>query len=440
MSEIKNNKKIINAWVFYDWANSVYPLVITTAIFPIFYEGVTSIKNASGEIINDKVLFFGKEITNTALVSYVTSFMFLLVSIISPILSGIADFTGNRSLFLRIFCYIGSLSCIGLYFFDVNHLEWSLFVYMLAALGYWCSIVFYNSFLPLIADPEHHDKISARGFGMGYFGSALLLIACLALIMTAPAESQGDMTRLAFLFTGIWWFGFSHITFSRLPRYAAVQVDKSNLLRKGFHELSKALKYVWTTKRLKRYLIAFFVYSMGVQTVMIMATYFGTKEVEWGEGGARTGLIVSVLLIQFVAIFGGFLTSKLSAKIGNLKTLMIVLFLWAVNCVSALWVTHAIHFYCIAASVGFVMGGIQSLSRSTYSKFLPETNDTASFFSLYDVAEKIGIVIGTLSYGLIEEMTGSMRNSIVVLIVFFAAGFLLLLLVPENEKIKQSKV
>lgn len=429
MENVKNNKKIINAWVFYDWANSVYPLVITTALFPIFYEGITTAANPNGT-----VTFFGREFVNTALISYVTSFMFLLVSVISPVLSGIGDYTGNRAIFLRIFCYLGSFSCMGLYFFKMDHLELSLTVYMLAALGYWCSIVFYNSFLPLIANPGDHDKISARGFGMGYLGSALLLIACLALIMTSPLEKQGEMTRISFLVTGLWWFGFSHITLRRLPKYPPVDGSRGHLVRKGFHELGNALRFVWQTKRLKRYLIAFFVYSMGVQTVMIMATYFGTKEINWGEGGAKTGLIISVLLIQFVAILGSFLLSRLSARIGNLKALMIVLFLWCLNCVSALWVTQPIHFYCIAASVGLVMGGIQSLSRSTYSKFLPETNDTASFFSLYDVSEKIGIVIGTLSYGLIEELTGSMRNSIVALIVFFICGFLLLLLVPEKEK------
>lgn len=428
MENIRNNKKIINAWVFYDWANSVYPLVITTALFPIFYEGVTHAASPDG-----KVTFLGREFVNTALISYVTSFMFLLVSVISPILSGIGDFTGNRAIFLRIFCYLGSFSCMGLYFFDIQNLELSLLVYMLAALGYWCSIVFYNSFLPLIADPDEHDRISARGFGMGYFGSALLLIICLAVIMTSAKENQPHMTRLAFLVTGLWWFGFSHITFRRLPKYPPVDASRGHLLRKGFHELGNALRFVWKTKRLKRYLIAFFVYSMGVQTVMIMATYFGTKEINWGEGGAKTGLIISVLLIQFVAILGSFLLSRLSARIGNLRALMIVLFLWCINCVSALWVTEPVHFYCIAASVGLVMGGIQALSRSTYSKFLPQTNDTASFFSLYDVAEKIGIVVGTLSYGLIEELTGSMRNSIVALIVFFICGFLLLLLVPNQE-------
>ncbi len=434
MEPVKNNKKIINAWIFYDWANSVYPLVITTAIFPIFYEAATS--HISGNSPN-KVSFFGSEITNTALISYVTSFMFLLVSIISPLLSGIGDYTGNRGIFLRTFCYIGSISCMALYFFDVHHLELSLVVYMLAALGYWCSIVFYNSFLPLIADSDQHDKISARGFGTGYFGSSLLLIACLVLIMTSPLESQGQMTRIAFLVTGIWWFGFAHVTFSKLPKYPAVSENRKGLMGKGFHELKKALKYVRRTRRLKRYLISFFVYSMGVQTVMIMATYFGTKEIEWGDAGAKTGLIISVLLIQFVAILGSFLTSRISAKIGNLKTLMIVLAMWSINCVSALWVTKPVHFYCIAASVGLVMGGIQALSRSTWSKFLPQTNDTACFFSLYDVAEKIGIVIGTLSYGLIEELTGSMRNSIVVLITFFAVGFVLLLFVPNEETVRE---
>ncbi len=415
----QNNKKIISAWTFYDWANSVYPLVITTAIFPIFYEAV----------VPQKVDFFNFTLINTELYSYIVSLSFIIVSILSPILSGIADYSGNKKSFMKFFCYLGALSCMSLFFFNENHMELSMISVLFASVGFWGSLVFYNAYLPEIATPDLHDKISAQGFSKGYIGSSLLLIICLVLIQVFGVDA-----RYSFVLTGIWWIGFSQITYARLPNNVYNRKPTGNIFFQGFKELNKVWKELKQMKQLKRYLAAFFVYSMGVQTVMIMAIFFGTKEISWADESSKTtGLIISVLIIQFIAIPGAYLMAYLSGKIGNIKALGINIFIWIAICICAYaFVTTPLHFYIIAGVVGFVMGGIQSLSRSTYSKLLPETQDHASFFSFYDITEKIGIVIGTFMFGFIEGFTGDIRKSILGLIVFFVIGFLLLLTVPKK--------
>ncbi len=415
-----NNKKIISAWTFYDWANSVYPLVITTAIFPIFYETV----------VPDKVAFFNFSFINTELYSYIISLSFIVVSIMSPILSGIADFSGNKKNFMKFFCYVGSLSCMSLFFFDCNHLELSMLSVFFASIGFWGSLVFYNAYLPEIATPDLHDKISAQGFSRGYIGSSILLISCLILI-----QLFGVDPRYSFVLTGLWWIGFSQVTYARIPNNVYNIKPTGNYFLNGFKSLNNVLKQLNHLTQLKRYLASFFVYSMGVQTVMIMAIFFGTKEISWENESTKTaGLIISVLIIQFIAIPGAYLMAFLSKKIGNIKALGLNLFIWIGICISAYaFVKTPLHFYIIAGIVGFVMGGIQSLSRSTYSKLLPETTDHASFFSFYDITEKIGIVIGTFMFGFIEGFTGDLRKSILGLIVFFVVGFLLLLTIPKKE-------
>jgi UMF1 family MFS transporter len=425
----KGNNKIINAWTFYDWANSVYPLVITTAIFPIFYENATR-DNTLEKSIADVVQFAGFSFKNTELYSYVISFSFIIVAFLSPLLSGVADYSDKKKGFLKFFCYLGSLSCASLFFFDSNYLELSMIPVLFASVGFWGSIVFYNAYLPEIAEAKDHDRISAKGYALGYLGSSILLIANLIAI-----KGFGMEGKYAFLTVAVWWVGFSQYTYAYLPDNSFSKQTEENKFTKGFRELKKVWTELGKLTTLKRYLGSFFVYSMGVQTIMLMAVLFAKKEVNWEGDGASTGLIVSILIIQFIAIGGAYLFSWVSSKIGNIASLSITLFIWVVICIGAYFIHKPIEFYVIAGSVGLVMGGIQSLSRSTYSKLLPETKDHASYFSFYDVLEKLGIVIGMFVYGFIEGWTGSMRNSIFALGVFFIVGFVLLLRVPKSEQI-----
>ncbi len=426
----KGDKKTMNAWAFYDWANSVYPLVISTAIFPIFYEGMTSTEDAQGKVISDLVHFFGVEIKNTVLYTYVVAASFIFVIFLSPLLSGIADFSGSKKRFLQFFCYLGALATATLFFFDQQHIELSMLSLFFGSLGFWNSLVFYNAYLPEVAEPKDHDKLSAKGFALGYGGASLLLVACLIAI-----QGFGMPAKYAFVLTGVWWIGFSQITYRYLPSSQSKNPVTRKILGNGFRELMKVGKFVIKTRRLSRFLISFFLFSMGVQTVMLIAVLFAKKEVFVGPDANTAGLIIAVLLIQFIAIPGAFTFSWAAKKIGNIKTLGIALFIWSICCIYAyLFVYDEINFYILASIVGFVMGGTQSLSRSTYSKYLPETTDTASFFSFFDITEKIGIVLGMVIFGYVEASSGNMRTSVLALIVFFILGFIALFFIPKNEK------
>lgn len=427
----KGSKKLLNAWAFYDWANSVYTLTIASAVFPIFYEALFSKRSHYIEV-------FGLELKNSALISFTTAFAFVFVAFFSPLLSGIADYVGNKKSFMKFFCYVGALSCMGLYWFNLENIYIGLLFYFLGLIGYWGSLVFYNSYLPDIAFPEQQDKISAKGYSLGYIGSVILLVINLLMIMkpdwfnitgTATQSARDIAMRYSFVMVGVWWILFSQYTYYYLPKGSK---DKSEKLTKsvvfnGFKELKKVWGLLNDNIPLKRYLGGFFVSSMAVQTVMLVATYFGAQEIQWAsEEESTIGLIKCILIIQLVAVIGAFLTSRASARFGNIPTLIAINAIWAVFCALAFFITLPIHFYVMATVVGFVMGGIQALSRSTYSKLLPETEDTASFFSFYDVAEKIGIVIGMCLYGIIDQITGSPRLAIVFLAAFFVIAIFLL--------------
>ncbi len=429
----QSTKKVQRAWAMYDWANSAYNLVITSTIFPAYYVAVTSVKQ-DGIVVNDKVNFFGATFSNTALFDYALAAAYLVIAIISPILSSIADYRGNKKRFMQLFCYLGSAACCGLYFFKGSTVELGIILFAIAALGYCGSIVFYNAFLPEIAVEKERDRVSAMGFAYGYIGSVLLQLVCFVFVLSPETFGIQDDTfapRLSFLLVGIWWLVFGILSMRKLPDGTPMEEHSEvSVLTNGFHELQKVWQQVKKLPVLKTYLGAFFMYSMGVQTVMLAATIFGSKELKLETGQ----LIGTILIIQLVAIAGAFLMSKLSEKIGNLKVLLIVVLIWIGVCIAAYYTTTATQFYIIATVVGLVMGGIQSLSRSTYSKLMPETKDTTSFFSFFDVTEKLAIVAGMFSFGFIEEATGSMRNSILALITFFTLGAIILFIAIRTAK------
>lgn len=433
----KGHPKLLNAWAFYDWANSVYSLVIASAVFPIFYNALFSKENPYIEV-------FGHNFKNSALISFVTAIAFLCVAIFSPLLSGIADFMGNKKVFMRSFNYLGALSCIGLYFFDLSHIMIGLLFYFFGLIGFWGSLVFYNSYLPDIAFPEQQDKVSAKGYSLGYIGSVLLLVINLAMILMPQlfniTDSIGNPAsmkamRYSFVMVGVWWIVFSKYTYYFLPKGNSHQQKLSiSVVFNGFKELKSVFEILKKEIPLKRYLLSFFVFSMAVQTVMLVATYFGVQEINWKDSQqSQIGLITCILLIQLIAILGAYFTSKLSEKFGNIPVLIFINAFWVLLCFMAYFIKTPNEFYLMAGLVGLVMGGIQSLGRSTYSKLLPETEDTTSFFSFYDVSEKIGIVIGMFIYGLIDQVTGSPRLAIVFLASFFLIGMLLLLRIPRKK-------
>jgi UMF1 family MFS transporter len=419
------SKKVVNGWAMYDWANSVYNLVITSTIFPAYYEAVTGDGNENTLI--DKIKIGPYEFSNTALYNYVLGIAFVIVAILSPILSSIADYRGNKKQFLRFFCTMGSLACASLYFFDSNHIMGGLFSVIIACVGFWSSLVFYNSYLPEIAAPADRDRISAKGFMMGYIGSVLLQLICFVFVLKPElfGITVGKASQISFLLVGIWWMGFGWLSISKLPEGIGVKgVHSKNLITQGYKELHKVWIELKALPLLKRFLISFFFYNMGVQTVMLAATLYGKSELNI----PTTNLILAILIIQIVAIPGAHIMAKLASKWGNFNTIMMAIVIWIGGCIMGYYLPRnaIVPFYTLAIVVGFVMGGIQSVSRSTYSKLMPETHDTTSYFSFFDVTEKVAIVIGMFSFGFINEITGSQRNSVLALTIFFIIGLVLL--------------
>lgn len=425
-------KKVVNAWAMYDWANSAYNLVITSTIFPTYYEVVTGDNNNETA---DVVRFLGRDFVNTSLYNYSLAVAFLIVALISPLLSSIADYRGNKKIFMAFFMTMGSIACSSLFFFQNDaDLGLGIACMIIACVGYWASLVFYNSYLPEIAAPEDRDRISAKGFSYGYIGSVILQVICFVFVLNDSwFDDKTFPARLSFLLVGIWWFAFAQIPLRRLPRSIPAGTNGSrNVLTSGYHELQKVWRQVTHMPTLKRFLVSFFFFNMGVQTVMLAATLYGKSELAL----ETQQLIIAILLIQLIAIPGAIVISRLSKRIGNLQALIVCVIVWIGICYAGYLLPRkgANEFYALAAVVGFVMGGIQSLSRSTYAKLMPETKDTASFFSFFDVTEKIAIVIGMFSFGFINELTGSQRSSVLALMAYFVIGLLLLLYTLSAQK------
>ncbi|HMZ46024.1 MAG TPA: MFS transporter [Chitinophagaceae bacterium] len=426
-------KKIINAWAMYDWANSAYNLVITSTMFPAYFEAVTKSNN-------NEVRFLGRTFVNTSLYNYALGFAFLIVAFISPILSSIADYKGNKKSFLRFFCTIGSIACSGLYFFDKTNVGLGILLMITACVGYWASLVFYNSYLPEIAEEKDRDWVSAKGFSLGYIGSVLLQIICFVLLFKKEwfgISNDSRALQISFLLVGIWWFGFAQKTLNVLPKgIASENRPEKNIFINGFIELKKVWKILKEMPLLKRFLFAFFFYNMGVQTVMLAATLYGKSELAI----PINNLIIAILIIQLVAIPGAILLSKLSAIIGNLQTLVLAVIFWICICIAGYYLPkgNINLFYVLAVGVGFIMGGIQSLSRSTYAKLMPQLKETTSFFSFFDVTEKIAIVLGMFGYGFVTELAGgSQRNSVLLLAILFIIGLIILLFTIQFQKKQQ---
>lgn len=426
---MKNNPKVLTAWTMYDWANSVHSLTITSAIFPIYFP-LAAIMLPSK---STKLDFLGFQLENTVVYSYALSLGFLILAFSVPLVSAISDFTGKKKLFMKMYCYLGAFSCMILYFFKEGDYYLGTFAFLFSVVGWGGSIVFYNSYIPEIATEDKFDSLSARGFTMGYIGSVVLLIQNLTMVLKPEWYgniSGGEASRISFLTVGIWWIVFAQIPFHYLPETHKVQKQNGNWIFNGFKELKKVFNELQHLNITKKFLSAFFFYNMGAQTVMFLGALFGSKELKLPS----EALIITILLIQLVAILGAYLFSNISEKIGNTRSLLIIVMIWIVVCIAGYFVYTHNEFYVLATGIGFVMGGIQSLSRSTYAKLLPEnTVDTASYFSFYDVCDRLSTVFGTFMFGLVNQLTGSMRYSLLVLTVIFAIGGAILYTIPSKK-------
>jgi len=431
----KGNKKLINSWAFYDWANSVYSLVISTAVFPIYYETVTQTDSGL-------VSFLGMQFNNTSLYTYALSLSFLTVAFISPILSGIADYVGNKKSYMKFFCYFGSISVMSLYFFEGVETLWiGILFSIFASIGFWGSLVFYNAYLPEVAYSDQQDRVSAKGFIYGYIGSVILLVFNLTMVMKPELYNISDPSlppRISFLTVGIWWMGFAQVTFKNLPFNTYNKKPKKNYVLRGFLELKKVIYELQDQPVLLNFLTSFFLYSVGVQSIILLATIYGKTEV----GLSTSSLIITIIIIQLVGVVGAYFFSRLSKRIGNITTLKITIVIWGLASLSAYFLDKndpdvQLKFFIISGFIGLVLGAIQTLSRSTYSKLLPEESlDHTTYFSFFDVTEKLAIVWGTFIFGLAVAITNSMKLSILLLSLFFLASFIVLSFMKKTKYVK----
>lgn len=416
---LKNDRRTITGWALFDWANSAYALVITVAIFPPYFLGIAP----------DTLHIGGFALRDETVIAWCISLAYLVIAALSPILSGIADYSGKKKRFMRFFTMIGALACISLFFFHSPESLWvGMLGFVLATVGFAGGIVFYNAYLPDIATEDRYDSVSAKGFIYGFAGSVILLVFNLFMIMKYEMlgfPSEQAAVRWAFVTVGLWWLGFSQIPFRRLPADSPRPMPIS-LLRKGYDELAKAFRTVRRSGNTTLFLLAFFCYNAGVQAILFLASSFADKEMKM----EKSKLIVLVLILQIVAIVGAFLSSRLSEKRGNRTSLFVMLVIWTAICLFGYSVHTETEVFVLGGAIGLVMGGIQALSRSTYAKFLPEnTLETTSFFSFYDVMDKVSTVFGTLVFGLVAQLFDGMRSSVLALSFLFLASLTILVFV-----------
>ncbi len=430
MANELNNPKVLNAWAFYDWANSVHSLTITSAIFPIYYP-YAAVSASDSKVIN----ILGVELTNAVVFSYTVSAAFLLLAFLMPILSGIADYRGNKKSFMRFFCYLGSLSCMSLFFFEKGNYYIGTFGFLFSIIGWGGSMVFYNSFLPEIASPDRFDGLSAKGFTLGYIGSVLLLIQNLTMVMMPQwyGNIAGDLaSRISFLSVGVWWLVFAQIPFHYLPESSQKNTENKNIWLGGWQELMKVYHEVKEIKSLKGFLASFFLFNMGAQTVMYLGALFGSEELHL----PTDALIITILLIQLVAIPGAYFCAKLSQRLGNVQALILIVIVWIFICGFAYTVQDQLSFYLLATGIGFVMGGIQSNSRATFAKMCPSNEkDTSSYFSFYDACDRLSTVLGTFIFGLVIQVSGSMRTGILILGFVFLVSLYFLRTIRNTKEL-----
>ena len=420
-----NDKKVENAWAMFDWANSAYALVITTAVFPIYFTVVT----------DEQFTFLGMQFKNDELLSFTISFAYLIIALTLPLLSGIADYGGKRMSYMKFFTWMGALGCMSLFFFTgMVDLAIGLIGFMLAVIGFAGGQIFYNSFLPLIVSPEHYDRVSAKGFSMGYFGSVILLVIILAMITfhsSLGIENELGAMKIGFIMVGLWWIGFAQIPFRRLPQHEGKSTNE-NLVSKGFQELKKVFAEIRTQKYTKLFLASFFCYIAAVQTVIAMASVFAKKELNF----ETDELIQLLLLLQLIGALGAFAFSKLSKWKGNKFSLMTIILIWTLVIIASYFTYSKGQYYGIAMVVGLVMGGVQSMSRSTYSKLIPATEEnSSSYFSFFDVVEKFSISLGLFTFGLVSGIA-NMRTAILSLIAFLVVSVVLLAMVKVQKPLK----
>ncbi len=430
------DKKQVFGWAMYDWANSAFATTVSVAIFPIYFSDVV--------VPEEGFTICGTLFDATVLFGFMSSLYALLIFICAPVLGAVADFSASKKKFLMVFCYGGSLFTIMLFFCGSGDVWLSMILFFLAQIGFVGGNIFYDAFLPQIASEEKLDWVSGKGFAYGYIGGGLQFAISLALIATHDyiGISKELAARTAMVMAGLWWAGFSiftfiylkepgttakkHYSYSSLPKWIAYS-------KIGIQRTLSTAKKVKRFKHLVLFLVAYMIYNDAIQTVIKMSAIYGLDELKI----AQTNIMITLLIIQFLAFFGALFFSYLAGKISPKKALMVTLILWTFIVTYGYFITSSGGFLFLGVMVGCVLGGSQALSRSLYGSIIP-VNASAEFYGFYSVFSKFSTIWGTAIFAFIRHFTGSSRNAIISLAAFFIIGFILLSMV-NMEKAKEAK-
>ena len=433
---MKNDRKTIFGWCMYDWANSAYITTAAVALLPNYF--------AQAVVGEAGVDIFGMNMSATALWGFMLGGAAFLVFLFAPVLGAIADFSSGKRRFLAGFAYMGSLFATMLYFCKSGDVGLTIALFMGTQVCFVAGNVFYDAFLPQIASEDKLDSVSAKGYAFGYVGGSLQFAIALGLVaMQKTPEDQAMAARIGMAMTGIWWAGWTLLTLKYLK-----EVKIPYELPEAYRDRPKILAYlalgisrtVATAKRVGRFkhltlfLVAYMIYNDGIHTVTSMATIYGTEELRL----STTALMVTLLLVQVVAIGGALVFSRIANRIGAKHAVMCALVLWSGVVTYGYFIHTATEFFVLGIIVGVVLGGTQALSRSFYGAMIPE-QASAEFYGFYSVFSKFSSIWGPVTFGFIKQITGSARLAIISLMIFFIVGLILLGFVDE-EKAKADKL
>lgn len=412
-SELTDNRTIW-AWCMYDWANSAYVLTIATAVLPAYFSG--------GIVPEQGWCIFGTLYSATSLWGYTISLAALAVFLGAPVLGAMADASGHKKHYLALFCMTGAACALGLAFSGPGDVGRTLLLFMGAQICFACANVFYDAFLPEIAHPDDWDRVSAHGFAYGYLGGGLQFLVSLGLIAMHERLGLGLATAssLSMGMAALWWAGFSLIPLRRLPGARPNAPAPSPLIvqaRQGLAQAGATLRIILHGGPASLFLLAFLLYNDGIQTTIAMATIYGKEEL----GLSTTILMLTLLVIQFVAFGGAELFARLARRIGPRNALLVSLAVWTGIVFYAYVIHSAVEYFILGALVGLVLGGSQALSRSLFARLIPPGR-AAQYFGYFSVVAKLSAIGGPFLFALVRQTSGSSRTAILVIAIFFALG------------------
>lgn len=411
-------KQIINAWCMYDWGSSAFSTTVESAVLPVFFEQVVA-ANLPGNL-------------PTVYWSYTNSLSLLVTALLAPILGSIADYTGSKKKLLALFASIGIVATALMVVIDTGLVLPALILFFFSAIGLGGSYIFYDSLLPHVANDDEIDFVSSKGYALGYLGGGILLAINILMIQVIWAESSWG-SRLSFVTVAVWWAIFTIPLLRRVPEPPAHTegIAKGvSPIKASFQRIAETLQELRKYRELFKFLLAFWLYNDGIGTIIKMATIYGSE-----IGIGMTDLIGALLLAQFVGIPFSLLFGKFSKKVGTKRSIMLGLGWYALVSIAGYFMSASWHFWALAFAIGMVQGGTQALSRSLFGQMAPRAC-SAEFFGFYDISSKFAGILGPLIFGIVGQVMGSSRLSIVALIIFFIGGIALLARVDEAEGIR----